>query len=57
MTLRPLLRPWCWVKGHRRGELARTVPGPQGAPVFKFFRCPRCDGNERRYKVKAKEAK
>lgn len=44
-----LLRPICWLKGHRRGKSVRTemnlVLG------VRTFACPRC-GHETRYKVK-----
>ena len=51
MNIRIILRPICWAIGHRRGELVRTVPNMQGAPVFKVYACPRCR-RERTYRVK-----
>jgi len=51
-----LLRPICWLLGHRRGKLVLTGPLLDKRLVLtrtlKVFRCPRCNGNERRYKIK-----
>lgn len=45
-----LLRPICWLFGHKRGRLLQEA---NEAVPYRYFRCPRC-GNERRYKVKPK---
>ena len=64
MNWRVLLRPWCWIFGHRRGVFIREVGGVQlraggvnfvgedgnPLPQQRIFSCPRC-GRQTRYKV------
>jgi hypothetical protein len=62
-----LLRPICWLLGHKRGTFDRESGGmqirPGGLnwvdpatgmllPRTRYFRCPRCD-RQTRYKVKS----
>jgi hypothetical protein len=46
-----LLRPWCWIVGHRRGKRVRRVTPDDGASIWQVYACPRC-GRETRYKIK-----
>jgi len=50
-----LLRPICWLLGHRRGKLNRKVTPDDGASIWRVYACPRC-GRETRYRVKPKSA-
>ena len=47
-----LLRPWCWIFGHKRGKLvAEQALGQHSAQShFHIYACPRC-GRETRYKI------
>ena len=43
-----LLRPWCWIVGHKRGA---PVYDERATDGYSTFRCPRCS-RFTRYKLK-----
>jgi hypothetical protein len=52
MNLRIVMRPWCWIVGHRRGAFLRVIL-TNGVHDFNAYACPRCL-RQTKYKVRPK---